>query len=230
MPRRTRMYIPEIPVHIVQRGHNRQPCFFADDDYQFYRGSLLEALGRYGASCHAYCLMTNHIHLLVTPREEDSVQRVMQHLGRQYVQYVNKAYRRSGSLWEGRHKGCMVASGDYLLRCYRYIELNPVAAKMVAKPEEYRWSSFHYNAAGRPDDLITPHATYLELSKRHLERQFAYRDLFREALSDHDVHELRDSLNSNHVLGNERFKAHIEHALGRPLGNGKRGRPSSKTG
>lgn len=138
MPRKTRMYLPGVPAHIVQRGNNREACFFCDDDYLFYKEVLFEGLKRYGAALHSYCLMTNHVHLLITPKESDSISRIIQHVGRQYVQYINKTYRRTGTLWEGRHKGSLVDAENYLLTCYRYIELNPVAADMVASPEEYR--------------------------------------------------------------------------------------------
>lgn len=136
------MYLPSIPAHIVQRGNNREACFFCEEDYLYYKELLAEGMYRYGAILHAYCLMTNHVHLLMTPKLEDSVSRVMQHVGRQYVQYINKNYRRSGTLWEGRHKGSLVDVENYLMSCYRYIELNPVAAGMVKMPDEYRWSSY----------------------------------------------------------------------------------------
>jgi putative transposase len=157
MPRKTRMYLPGVPVHIVQRGNNRNACFFCEDDYRYYKQVLEEGMQRYGVALHAYCLMTNHVHLLMTPQWEDSISRVIQHLGRQYVQHVNKTYGRSGTLWEGRHKSSLVDAEHYLLSCYRYVELNPVTATMVKKPEEYPWSSYHFNALGRagPPDHTT---------------------------------------------------------------------------
>ncbi|GAA3565824.1 hypothetical protein GCM10022265_14800 [Marinobacter xestospongiae] len=146
------MYLPGVPAHVVQRGHNRDACFFAEDDFRFYRQVLAEGLKRNGAELHAYCLMTNHVHLLITPQHADSISRLMQHVGRQYVQYINKNYRRSGTLWEGRHKGSLVDAENYLLSCYRYIELNPVTAGMVDQPEQYPWSSFRRNALGEPNE------------------------------------------------------------------------------
>lgn len=137
MPRKTRRYIPGVAAHIVQRGNNRNACFFAESDYQYYKEVLGEGLKRYGARLHAYCLMTNHVHLLMTPEYEDSISRVIQHMGRQHVQYINKTHRRTGTLWEGRHKGSLVDAERYLLTCYRYIELNPVKAAMVSSPEKY---------------------------------------------------------------------------------------------
>jgi putative transposase len=209
------MYVPGIPVHVVQRGHNRMACFFSDDDYLFYKEALSEGIRRYGASLHAYCLMTNHIHLLMTPFERDSIQRVLQHLGRQYVQYINKTYRRSGSLWEGRHKGSMIIDELYLLRCYRYIELNPVTACMVNKPEEYPWSSFHCNALNNVDNLIHRHDEYMKLGSSDDARCFAYRELFKVPLCDHDVHDIRSSLDRNQWLAQSRFSEQIDDAFKR---------------
>ena len=225
MPRKTRMYIPGIPVHVVQRGHNRDATFYCEDDFQFYKTCLSEALKRFKADLHAYCLMTNHVHLLITPHEEDSIQRVMQHLGRQYVQYINKTYKRSGSLWEGRHKGSLVSKDEYLLRCYCYIELNPVTATMVTKPEEYRWSSYSANALGSTDPLITHHPVYIDLASDDQQRMFHYRELYRIPLSDQDIHDIRKAVETNLILGNSKFKEDIERKLGRKVGKGERGRP-----
>ncbi|WP_236012333.1 transposase [Marinobacter mangrovi] len=127
MPRKTRMYLPGVPVHVVQRGHNRYACFFADEDFRYYQHLPAEGMKRYGAELHAYCLMTNHVHLLFTPHQPDSLSRLMQHVGSLYVRYINRTYRRSGTLWEGRHKGSLVDAENYLLSCYCYIALNSSA-------------------------------------------------------------------------------------------------------
>lgn len=136
------MYLPGIPAHIVQRGNNRAACFFCDDDYLYYKALLAEGLMRYGGALHAYCLMTNHVHLLITPREPDSISRIIQHVGRQYVQYINRTYRR-------RHKASLIDAEGYLLTCYRYIELNPVMANMVTTPDEYHRAIGPMPGAGR---------------------------------------------------------------------------------
>jgi len=128
MPRKPRMYIGGLPCHVIQRGNNRDACFYSDQDYQFYLYQLGEVCRRYSVQLHAYVLMTNHSHLLMTPKDEWGISRVMQSLGRCYVQYINKTYRRTGTLWEGRHKSSLVDADRYLLACYRYIELNPVRA------------------------------------------------------------------------------------------------------
>ncbi|MGE3297725.1 MAG: transposase [Porticoccaceae bacterium] len=140
--------------HLRQGGHNRNACFFADDDCLFYLECLGQGLRRYGVKLHAYVLMTNHVHPLMPPQEDASISRLMQHVGRRYVLYVNKRYRRSGTLFEGRHEASLVAADDYLVTCYRYIELNPVAAGMVQSPEQYRWSSYHHHAWGKANSLI----------------------------------------------------------------------------
>ncbi len=225
MPRKTRMYLPDMPVHVVQRGNNRELCFFCEDDFIYYKEVLMEGLQRYKVSLHAYCLMSNHVHLLMTPQDHEGISRVLQHLGRLYVGYINKTYRRSGTLWEGRHKRSLVDDENYLLICYRYIELNPVTAAMVQKPEEYLWSSYHYNAIGKADPLITPHHCYLSLASERGVRCNDYRELFRHHLSEHDIHEIRTCLAANQVLGQGRFKEQVEAALGRRLGYIQRGRP-----
>ncbi len=205
MPRKARMYLPHVPAHIVQRGNNRDACFFAEDDFNFYKQVLAEGLERYGAELHAYCLMTNHVHLLITPFATDSISRILQHIGRQYVQYINKTYRRSGTLREGRHKGSLIDAENYLLSCYRYIELNPVTAGMVEKPEEYLWSSYHANAGGKLDPVITPHKIYLRVDNDPVVRCYHYRELFCVNLSEHDVHCIRERIAANQVLGQGRF-------------------------
>ncbi len=146
MPRKPRFYLPGVPAHIVQRGNDRQATFFGDGDCAAYLGWLREGADRHGCAIHAYVLMTNHVHLLLTPEEPDSISRLVQTVGRHYVTYVNHTYGKSGTLWEGRHKGCVISSDDYLLYCMRYIELNPVRADMVSHPQDYRWSSYHVNA------------------------------------------------------------------------------------
>ena len=169
--------------------------------------------------------MTNHVHLLITPCYADSVSRIIQHVGRQYVQYINKTYKRSGTLWEGRHKSSLVDAEHYLLLCYRYIELNPVTANMVQSPEQYPWSSYRSNALGETDELVSEHASFAALANTQADKHLRYRALFNVALPDHDVHQLREGLKKNFPLGNNRFKAQVESALNRKIGTGNRGRP-----
>ena len=160
MPRRPRLELAGVPLHIIQRGNNRSACFFADDDYRFYLEHLGQACIHQGIELHAYVLMTNHVHLLMTPEDQEGISRVMQSIGRRYVQYINKAYQRCGTLWESRHKASLVDAERYLLCCYRYIELNPVAANMVEHPGDYPWSSYCHNAFGHKNQIITQHDLY----------------------------------------------------------------------
>jgi len=225
MPRPPRYELSGVPQHVIQRGNNRQATFFADEDYQAYLNWLSEAAVAHGCAIHAYVLMTNHVHLLVTPQEVGAIGKLMQSLGRRYVQYVNARYRRSGTLWEGRYKGALIDSERYLLTCSRYIELNPVRAGMVAHPGEYRWSSYGGNAQGQPDPVISAHAEYVALGNDDSTRQAAYRELFRQHLEPKMVDEIRTSLNQCRVYGSERFKDEIELTLQRRVRPGKAGRP-----
>ncbi|MBA8885076.1 transposase [Dokdonella fugitiva] len=165
MARLPRIEFADIPQHVVQRGNDRQPCFLEDADYRRYLRGLQEAALDHGCHIHAYVLMTNHVHLLLTPTTVGAVSRMMQQLGRGYVGYFNTAHHRSGTLWEGRFKSNLVDSERYLLTCYRYIEMNPVRAGMVEEPGAYRWSSYGHNASGGPDAIVTPHPIYLRSAK-----------------------------------------------------------------
>lgn len=225
MPRRARLTLPGVPLHLIQRGNNRQACFFADDDYRFYLGWLAEYAGKIGCRVHAYVLMTNHVHLLVSADRAESPGALMKALGQRYVQYVNRAYRRSGTLWEGRFRSCLIQEENYLLACQRYIELNPVRAGMVGHPGEYRWSSYRANGQGEDDALVRPHILYEGLGRDVAGRQAAYRELFRQELERGLMDEIRRATNGNFVLGNERFSAEVAATLGRRALPGKSGRP-----
>lgn len=228
MARKPRFNLAEIPQHIVQRGNNRQATFFAEDDYRFYLDCLGEASTKYGSAIHAYVLITNHVHLLVTPGAPESISRTMQSVGRRYVQYVNYHYKRSGTLWEGRHKASLVQTERYLLTCCRYIELNPVRAGMVERPEDYPWSSHRANAQGADEGLIQPHPEYLALGVTQAERERAYRDLFSTHLDTEALNALRRAVNQELVTGGDRFTAEIETMLERRVRPTKRGRPTKQ--
>ena len=217
MARAPRLVIPGQPLHLIQRGNNRSVSFFADEDYQFYCDTLLQASRRFGCAIHAYVLMTNHVHLLLTPDDDLASARMMQAVGRRYVRYVNDRYRRTGTLWEGRYKSSIVDSERYLLVCSRYIELNPIRAEMVADPSQYRWSSYRHNAYGESDELITSHPLYHALGRDALDQQSAYRALFSAHLDTQTLEAIRDATNNSTVLGNERFREQIEAALKRRL-------------
>lgn len=227
MPRRPRLATANIPLHIIQRGNNRQACFFADEDYRCYLEWLQEYSHMGGCAIHAYVLMTNHVHLLLTPSEAPSTGMLMKRLGQRYVQYVNRVYKRSGTLWEGRYRSCVVQEEPYLLACQRYIELNPVRATMVETPEQYRWSSYCANALGEDSPLITPHPLYQALGGAPDSRQQAYRELFRHHLDPGMIDMIRKATNGNFALGSDRFSDQIADALGRRVVPGKPGRPRS---
>ncbi|HKV96725.1 MAG TPA: transposase [Gammaproteobacteria bacterium] len=225
MARLPRFCLPGVPQHVIQRGNNRQPCFAATSDYRFYLECVRAASRRYGCTVHAYVLMTNHAHLLVTPSQKDTLSRFMQHIGRRYVQYFNFCYRRAGTLWEGRYKASLVETERYVLTCYRYIELNPVRAGMVADPSEYRWSSYRRNAFNEKDEVVVPHELYTALGTDPLSRCTAYRELLRTQLDGATLQTIRECLNQEVVLGNDRFREHIHNALARRAKPSRRGRP-----
>ena len=212
-------------MHVVQRGHNRKRVFFDGQDYRVYLRWLRESAAHYRVEIHGWCLMTNHVHLLLTPLEHGALPRLFSRLGCHYVPYVNRRYERTGSLWEGRYRASLIDSESYLLTCMRYIELNPVRAEMVTCPGDYSWSSYGIHAWGEAASLHTPHPVYLALGATALQRQSAYCDLIGEHLCDESIRTVRDALNHNHVLGDEHFKARVEKAVGRRLGTGKPGRP-----
>jgi putative transposase len=212
-------------LHIVQRGHNREPCFFAEEDYFTYLHWLGEALKENGCALHAYVLMTNHVHLLVTPEKAEKIPKLIISLGRRYVQYINTTYRRTGTLWDSRYKSSLIQADKYLLSCMRYIELNPVRAAMVEDPAHYRWTSYRANALGKADDLLTPHPTYTAIASATQERLAAYRVLFRPHLEREGVADIRLALNQSQPLGDHRFHAKIAKIVGEPRQARPRGRP-----
>lgn len=227
MPRKRRFYLPNVPVHVIQRGHNKQAVFCEDKDYLAYLRFLKEAADGSACLIHAYVLMTNHVHLLVTPMTANAISIMCQHIGRQFVPYINKTYNRHGSLWEGRHKSHSIESETYFLLCMRYIESNPVRAAMVDHPAKYRWSSYATNAHGISNVIINPHECYLALGTTPALRQMVYRGLFENIVKTDELDLIRASLNSGTPLGNDRFKREIENLLGYKVGVVKRGRPTA---
>lgn len=225
MPRRARLLLPGVPLHLIQRGNNRSACFYAEEDYLFYLDNLKLQAEQHGCAVHAWCLMTNHVHLLVTPSKPESASLMMKGLGQRFVQYINRTYDRSGTLWEGRFRSCLLQQEDYVLACYRYIEMNPVRAGMVEHPAEYRWSSYGTNAHGLPSAIIEANPLYIQLGETADLRASAYRELFRYQLDPGLVDQIRSATNGNYALGNARFASEIEQALGRRAVRGKAGRP-----
>lgn len=229
MPRRARLRLAGLPLHIIQRGNNRTPCFYTLRDHALYLDHLEELSWKYGCAIHAYVLMTNHVHLLLTPAGEDGPSLLMKHLGQRYVQYVNRTYVRSGTLWEGRFRSSIVEGQAYLLRCYRYIEMNPVRAGMVMHPRDYQWSSYRSNAEGCPSKLITPHEEYLSLGWSDEARHANYSSLFEPQLGPRELEEIRSAVNGGFALGGTAFRAQLAALLGRRAERGTAGRPRSKS-
>ena len=226
MPRRGRIMLTGVPVHVIQRGNNRSACFVTDEDRAFYLFHLGSALERFGCELHAYCLMTNHVHLLLSPSRPESCALLMKHQGQLHSQYFNKLYKRTGSLWEGRFRSCLVQSENYLLTCYCYVELNPVRAGLVDDPGEYPWSSYAENITGAPAGLIKPHAEYLRLGRDAKERAMTYALLVRTAPDRAQIERVRAATNGGYALGDAGFRAGMAQALGRRVEPGQPGRPS----
>lgn len=225
MARLPRLDLPGIAQHVVQRGNNRLPCFIDDEDRRRYLHLLLEALMQTRCLLHAYVLMDNHVHLLVTPPQARAVGRLMQQLGRQYVSQFNARHRRTGTLWEGRYKACLVDSDTYLLRCSRYIDLNPARARITDDPIGYRWSSCAALCGQRDDPLLTPHPAYVALGTSPAKRGEAYRAILEEALSDAELQAIRLYLQQQRAWGRDDFQAMVQAKTRRFAGTRAAHRP-----
>lgn len=223
MARLPRPVLPGHPQHVIQRGNNRGETFRIDADYRFYLEKLREAAAKYACGVHAYVLMTNHVHILMTPSTHDGVSKAMQMLGSSYVRYYNDRYRRTGTLWEGRYRATLIDTEHYFLACMRYIELNPVRAGMVAHPEQYPWSSCRHTAVGRSDALVTVHDEYLRLGRTAKERQSVYRQLLDTRIEEQTLSEIRDATNKACVLGDDPFKRQVGEQLKRRIEPRERG-------
>lgn len=228
MPRLQRISAAGLPQHVVQRGNNRGNCFFAEADYVTYLHWLERAARAYGVVLHAYVLMPDHVHLLATPTVEGGVSSMMQYLGRHYVQYINKTYGRSGTLWQRRYHASVIETEAYLLTLYRFIELNPVRAGLVQAPEQYLWSSAKDHLALTESSLIVDHETYMRLGGTSKERVRAYTALIREPLEEEALSQIRTAVRQGGVLGSDQFKDQIEMQLGRRVRPGRRGRKPNR--
>jgi putative transposase len=229
MARLGRYFVPGQPLHVIQRGNDRRSVFFSPDDYSRYCEWLLAAANENACLVHAYVLMQNHVHLLVSPRDEFSLPRTMQSLGRRYVRHVNLVYGRSGTMWEGRYRAAMIDPDLCLLACMRYIELNPVRAKLVQHPRDYRWSSYRANALGEYDPLVRPHFAYRNLGPDAAQQQRAYEALFAQGLDEEFVAALRTATNGGWPFGGNAFKAAVAQALNRRVVPLPRGRPAKSS-
>lgn len=225
MPRSPRIDLPGLPQHLIVRGNNRGGIFFREADRLVFLKYLGEASREDRCDVHSFVLMDNHVHLLATGNGPMSLSRMMQDVGRRYVKYVNSAYGRTGALYEGRFKSSLVETSSYLLTCMRYIELNPVRARMVRSPEEFQWSSFRQNASGDPTGLISAHPEYLALGADRVRRGMAYVSLFEGGIRESDLAAIRASGRMGRALGGERFCAALESTLRRPVRVVRQGRP-----
>ena len=225
MPRRPRLELAGVPLHVIQRGNNRALCFLADGDRHMYLKFLGDAAARHRCAVHAYVLMPNHVHLLVTPTEPGAVAAMMQDLGRRYVRLFNDIHERTGTLWEGRYKAAMVDTERYFLTCQRYIELNPVRARLVDHPASFCWSTYRHYALGAKNPLVIAHELVLRLATGETARREAYAALFDEPLSAEALDNIRSCTNKGWAIGTEEFVRWIETALGRPAKAPRRGRP-----
>jgi putative transposase len=225
---RSRRYCPAgVPQHIVQRGNNRQRCFVDAQDKAVFCRYLTKNIAEFGVSLHAWVLMDNHFHLLATPGVEGAVSQMMQAQGRRYVRYFNHRYQRSGTLWEGRFRSCLIDSEGYLLACQKYIENNPVRARMVEHPGQFAWSSYLCHADLRVSEMHTPHPLYLGLGATAAMRSKAYSTLFFQNKSA-ELAEIRRAVQFGRVLGSERFKEHLLSKWGYSDVRSRRGRPPKK--
>lgn len=225
MARRPRLELPGVPLHVIQRGNNRGLCFRANADRHLYLRLLGQAAARHRCSIHAYVLMPNHVHLLVTPERVGGVAGMMQDVGRRYVRLFNDSYARTGTLWEVRDKSSLIDSESYLLTCHRYMDLNPVRAGLALGPRQYPWSSHRHYAEGSPDPVITRHPIFERLDSTEVGRRYAFIALFETPLDDEAVERIRTTVRQGWALGSERFLSQVEAHLGRSARPPKRGRP-----
>ena len=229
MPRHSRIVAAGYPMHTILRGIDRGAIFFAEEDRRAFLKALAELTLAESVQVHAYVLMTNHVHLLMPPVADSGPSRVMKGIGQRYVQHVNRTYRRTGTLFEGRFRSSLVEADGYLLACQRYIELNPVRAQMVEAPDDYQWSSYSANGLGSPDPLVDPHPLYTALAESDAARRSAYRNLFADTLPDDLLSAIRDATNGGFVLGSDHFQKQIAAMVGRRTWPGNSGRPKKGT-
>ena len=227
MARQPRLVVPGIALHIVQRGVDRRNCFREDTDRLVYLALLRDFAKATGCAIHAYCLMTNHVHLLLTPEDALAPAALMYRIGQRYVPYFNRRYGRTGTLWEGRFKSCLVDSPHYILGCYRYIELNPVEAGMARAPGSYAWSSYLGNAGMAENSLLTQHAEYAALASEPSKRHAAYQHLFESAMDTTLVNAIRAATLGGYPLVDDKLKARLATQTTRALQPGKPGRRSA---
>lgn len=225
MPRKARLIVPNTPHHIIQRGHDRKAVFMGKRDYQYYLQNLLEWKQNLGLKVYSYCLMTNHIHLVVEPEGDVStLSELMKRLAGKQTRWVNRHQKRSGSLWEGRFKSSPIDRDSYLLQCCRYVELNPVKAKMVKDPEDYEWSSYAARIGKSGGSWLDDDPAYLNLSPNRLRRQDRYKS-FVCSIDDSSNIMIQEAIARNQLTGSALFIDEVERETGQRIENRGRGRP-----
>ena len=214
MPRQRRIVVPNLPLHITQRGVDRCPTFLVDGAFAVYRCALSHALAQARCAVHAYVLMTNHVHVLATPMERDGPAKMMRMLGVRYVRYFNDRYRRSGTLWEGRFRSTLVKSSQHFFACSRYIEQNPVRARIVNDPRDYEWSSVHRNAYGRDDAMVSEHPLYTQLGIDLETRTAVYRELVATSLTTSTLADIRGTHRGRATMFRTTYRQAVDALLG----------------
>lgn len=225
MARLPRLVIPQQPHHVIQQGIDHQPIYRDDEDYAAFLKWLREAARQFKVALHAYVLMPNHVHLLVSPGDESGLGKMMQWIGRYYVPYFNQKYQRSGTLWQGRFRANVLDPERYFLACSRYIELNPVRAQLVNDPIDYAWSSCAHHAGARSDPYITDHPLYWRLGNTPFEREAAYKALMEQVLTEVEIQSILGAVKKGWALGSEQFKTALERQTNRRVRPAMRGRP-----
>ena len=229
MPRQARIILPNTPHHIRQRGHNRDAVFHGDDDFEYYKTNLLEFKKMTRCKIYAYCLMTNHIHLILDPGENpEALSQFMKGVAGRQTRYFNKMAKRSGSLWEGRFKSSIIETDEYLLSCCRYIDLNPLRAGVVESPEEYPWSSYQCKAMGKHDPVVDVDICYKALGNDAIERQTAYRKFTVETIPDEELRLIRGAVQRSQLTGTDIFRKRIKQKFGINISDKRRGRPKKE--
>jgi len=225
MARSPRIALPGYPHHVIQRGNNRQAIFLSEEDYTVYLDCFRKAKEERPCRIYAYCLMTNHVHFLIAPSDSHGLSRLLQSVGRRYVQNFNWRHGRTGTLWEGRFRSSVVSMDDYLLACCRYIELNPVRAKMVSQARDYRWSSYRFHGEGTKDALLDEDPSYLALGDTDFQRQQSYRQFIEAGNPEHELAIIRTSVQRGGVTADQSYIQGLSVRLSRQLELRPRGRP-----
>jgi len=225
MPRQARCAMPNIIYHIIHRGNNKQQIFYREADYVYFIELMREAKEKYQIKLYSYVLMNNHIHLLAEPQVEDSMAFYMKLIAQKYAQHINRSYKRTGTLWEGRFKSSPVSNDEYLLACSRYIEMNPVRAKLVKYVKDYKWSSYPAKTGLEKNKILEPDPFYMALASTDSKRQIRYEEFFKQSIPEHEWKAISESLNKGVLFGNDKFRKQIEETLGRNMQIRRRGRP-----